>query len=333
MSTTTDKKEAGAKGGRLTRLRRNPAPWIGGIAIALLAIYYVVVSASGALETSADVPVAGMEEPVGSDYLTLQVRVQEVNLTNREVSANILPIPHGSLVGDKAGEMSRSLRIEISSAGVTTSVVTYPGESIVDPTAVSLSLDRGDSAYPFDRPFADFQVSVEDDDTGASVPFLIDMENAARPWMLSASAGEPDSQGKKTVYPLTLDGHRDGLSITLVSFYVLAIIITTLLAVVTIGSALLQKRLEFANVIWLSATMLSFPALRAAMPGAPPIGTAMDFIVLFPCICLIAIMLVWTGGYFLWNESSILRRRDLEETVAVDAMAKGNSAEVPTLTE
>lgn len=293
------------------RRRRNPAPWILAAAIAVLAVYYAIVSFSGVLDASAKVDLTRPDESTSEDYLTLRMRVQDVDLSNRVVSANILPIPHGDLVGSKAGEMSESLRIEISSAGVTTSVVTYPGESIVDPTAMTLSLDRGDSDYPFDRPFADFQLSVENDRTGEGVPFVVDMENSARPWVLSGSIGSAIRDSGKYVYPVTLDGHRDPLSVALVSFYVLAILITTLMAVVTIGSALLRRSLEFSNVIWLSATMLSFPALRASMPGAPPIGIALDFIVLFPCICLVAIMLTWTGGHLLWRESSVLRRREL----------------------
>lgn len=295
------------------RSRRNPAPLILGAAVVILAVYYVIVGLSGLLDNSTKVDLAGAEEPTSESYLTLQMKVQEVDLTNRVMSANILPIPHGDLVGDKAGEMSESLRIEISSGGVTTSVVTYPGESIVDPTAMSLSLDRGDSAYPLDRPFTNFQLSVRNDETGESIPFVVEMENSARPWVLSGTIEASTTVDGNRVQPVTLDGFRDALSVTLVSFYVLAILITTLMAVVTIGSAILRRRLEFSNVIWLSATMLSFPALRASMPGAPPIGTALDFIVLFPCICLIAIMLVWTGGYMLWRESSVFRRRELDE--------------------
>ncbi|WAA65624.1 DUF4436 family protein [Microbacterium oxydans] len=300
------------------RSRRNPAPWILGAAVAILAVYYVIVGFSGLLDASTKVPLEGAEESTSENYLTLQMKVQEVDLTNRVMSANILPIPHGDLVGDKAGEMSRGLRIEISSGGVTTSVVTYPGESIVDPTAMSLSLDRGDSAYPLDRPFANFQLSVRDEESGKSIPFVVQMENSARPWVLSGTMEAPTTVDGNSVQPVTIDGFRDALSVTLVSFYVLAILITTLMAVVTIGSAILRRKLEFSNVIWLSATMLSFPALRAAMPGAPPIGTALDFIVLFPCICLIAIMLVWTGGYLLWRESSFFRRRELDDELVSD---------------
>lgn len=302
-------------GTTFARTRRNAAPWILGVAVLLLAVYYVMVVVSGILDTSTDVPIAGENDTPREDYLTLQMRVQDVDLTNRVLLANILPVPHGGLVGDKAGEMSESVRIEVSSGGVTSTVVAYPGESIVDPTAVSLLLDRGDSTYPLDRPFADFQLNVQNDETGRSVPFVVEMSNSARPWVLTASVGAAAVEKHGQVYPVTIDGHRDALSVTLVAFYVLVILITTLMAVVIIGSAILRRELEFANVIWLSATMLSFPALRAAMPGAPPIGTALDFIVLFPCIALIAVMLVWTGGYLLWRESSILRRRELDDDV------------------
>lgn len=290
------------------RVRRNPAPFILVVVVAILVVYYVALWATGALRTSIDIPVAGDDPANGSrNYITLQVRVQEVDLTSRVIRADVLPVPRGSLVGRKAGEMTRSLRIQIASGGDTTSVVTFPRQTVVDPTALTLSLDRGDAAYPFDRPFADFAISVEDDKSGAAIPFDVDLSNSARPWALSATIAKPTVQKDATTYPVTLDGHRDPLNVTLVGFYVLAILLTTLIAVVTIGSAILRRKLEFSNIIWLSATMLSFPALRAAMPGAPPIGTALDFVVFFPAMCLIAAMLLWTGGHLLGRESGVLR--------------------------
>lgn len=302
--------------------RRNPAPKILAAVAILLAAYYLIVSLSGALESSTNVPVTGSTKPQDGDYLTLQMRVQDVDLTNRFIQANVLPIPHGSLVGARAGEMSKSLRIELSSGGVTTSVVTYPGESIVDPTAVTLSLDRGDSAYPFDQPFANVQLSVQDDELHQSIPFELTIENAARPWTLAGTLSPSVVRDDKQVLPVAITGGRDPLSIILVAFYVIAILLTTLMAVVTIGSALVKKELDFSNVIWLSATMLSFPALRSAMPGAPPIGTAMDFIIFFPCVCLIAGMLIWTGAHLLWRESAILRRREFDEELEKEMSAE-----------
>lgn len=296
-----------------TRRRRNPAPIILGVVLIVLVVYYVVVALSGVLQSSTDVEIDGDNEPTNSDYLTLRISTQDVDLTNRVILANVQPIPHGDLVGDKAGEIAESLRIEVNSGGVTTSVVTFPGESIVDPTSLTLSLDRGDSDYPFDQPFADFSLSVQNDETGRAVPFELQIANSARPWVLAAHRGDASTEGDRTLYPVTIDGSRDALTVTLVLFYVLAILLTTLMAVVIIGSAILRRKLEFSNVIWLSATLLSFPALRSAMPGAPPIGTALDFIVLFPCLCLIAGMLVWTGAYLLWKESSVLRRRHLDD--------------------
>jgi hypothetical protein len=305
--------EAGSPGGRGTgRRRRNPAPFILLAVGVILAAYYLVVGVSGVLQASTAVPLRGGERPSG-DYLTLQMKTEDVDLTNRIIEASVLPIPHGRLMGAKAGEISQSLRIEITSRGVTTEVVTFPGQSLVDATAVSLTLERGDAAYPFDKPFTDFQVSVTNDRTDANVPFHVQMENSARPWVLSGRLSQPHAEAGKQVVDFSINGARDTLSVVLVLVYVLAILLTTLMAVVTVGTALLKRQLGFDNVIWLSATMLSFPALRSAMPGAPPIGTALDYIVFFPCITLIAAMLVWTGGHLLWRESSLLRTRHVDD--------------------
>ena len=304
-----------------SRSRRNPAPLILGVVAALLLVYYVVVALTGVLQTSTDVSIRGGNEPDSGNYLTLRISTQDVDLTNRVIQANVMPIPHGNLEGEKPGEIAANLRIEVRSGGVTTSVVAVPGESIVDPTSLTLALERGDSDYPFDKPFADFQLSVENTDTGRPVEFELELSNSARPWVLAAARGDAVQENDHELFPIQIDGSRDALTITLVLFYVLAILLTTLMAIVTIGGAILRRKLEFSNVIWLSATLLSFPALRASMPGAPPIGTALDFLVVFPCLCLIAGMLLWTGAHLLWRESSVLRRRTLDDDAENTAVA------------
>lgn len=306
-----------------TKYRRNVAPFILLAVVVILAIYYAVIANSGLLNTTTRVPLQGAPAVTTGDYLTLQMRTQDIDLTNRLVEATILPIPHGRYVGTKPGEMSKSLRIEVASGGVTTSVVTFPGQSIVDPTTLTLQLDRGDTAYPFDDPSANFQLSVQDDETGKAVPFDLTIDNSARPWELSAAMGDRVNQGGRDLQAVKIDGKRDPLSISLVMFYVIAILLTTLIAVVTIGTAIIRRTLDFSNVIWLSATMISFPTLRSAMPGAPPIGTALDFIVFFPCIVMVAGLLVWTGAYMLWRESRVLR------TLRIDDSTKSEPTELP----
>jgi hypothetical protein len=291
-----------------TRLRRNPAPYVLGAVITVLALYYVVLWATGALRTSIDVPVDAATPTTSRDYVTLQLRVQDVDLTRRVIEADVLPLAHGALAGRMTGEMRQGLRIGIARGSETTSVVTFPRRSVVDPMAVTLPVDRGDAAYPFDRPFTDFVLSVQDDATGAAVPFEVQMSNSARPWALSAVIAQPDVRDGVPTYRVTVDGHRDPLNITLVAFYVLAMLMTTVIAVTVIGSAILRGALEFSNIIWLSATMLAFPALRSAMPGAPPIGTALDFVLFFPCMCLVAAMLLWTAVHLLGRERGLLRR-------------------------
>lgn len=296
------------------RSRRNPAPLILLACLALLVGYYGLLLAAGVLNVSTAVPIANEEPQPGPDYVTLQMELEDVNVSTRVIRASVMPAPHGSLVGIKPGEMTRSLRIEISSGETSTSVVTFPGQSIIQATSVDLELDRGDTGYPFDRPFVDFTLSVQDDRTGEAVPFALELEEAAHPWVMTATLGEPHVEASRSVYPVQLDGHRDRLTVALVLFYVGAILLNTLMAVVIIGSALVNRTLDFSNVIWLSATMLAFPTLRDLMPGAPPIGTALDYIVFFPCVSAVAMMLVWTGAHLLRREGTVLlRRRDPNE--------------------
>lgn len=289
-----------------TRGRRNPAPFILLACIVLLLGYYAVLAATNALSASTTVSIENQDNPTESDYVTLQMKLLDVDLSNRVLRASVIPTPHGSLVGRKPGEMTQSLRIEVASGGAATSVLTFPSQSIIHPASVDLEVDRGDTAYPFDRPFVDFTISVQDDRTGKVVPFTLDLEDSAHPWVMTATRGEPRAEGTQSVVPIQLDGHRDRLTVTLVLFYVGVILLTTLIAVVTIGSALVNRALEFSNVIWLSATMLAFPTLRTVMPGAPPLGTALDYVVFFPCVCAVAVMLLWTGTHLLRREGAVL---------------------------
>lgn len=298
-----------AEGAEATDDRRNPAPVILLSCLVLLVGYYAVLLATGALSVSTTVPIENDKTPTESDYVTLQMKLQEVDLSNRVLRTTVLPAPHGALVGRKSGEMTKSLRIEIASGGATTTVVTFPGRSIIDPTLVDVAIDRGDTAYPFDQPFVDFTISVQDDRTGEAVPFALDLEDSAHPWVLTATLGTASTEGTQSVFPVQLQGHRDSLTIALVLFYVAVILLTTMIAVVTIGSALVNRVLEFSNVIWLSATMLAFPTLRSVMPGAPPLGTVLDYIVFFPCVCAVAAMLLWTGTHLVCREGSVLVRR------------------------
>lgn len=286
--------------------RRNPAPVILLSCLLLLVGYYVVLLATNSLDVSTTVPIENDRTPTESDYVTLQMKLQDVDLANRVLRTSVLPSPHGALVGRKAGEMTKSLRIEIASGGATTSVVTFPGRSIIDPTLVDVAIDRGDTAYPFDRPFVDFTISVQDDRTGEAVPFALDLEDSAHPWVLTATLGTASTEGTQQVFPVQVQGRRDNLTVALVLFYVAVILLNTMIAVVTIGSALVNRLLEFSNVIWLSATMLAFPTLRSVMPGAPPLGTVLDYIVFFPCVCAVAVMLLWTGAHLVWREGSVL---------------------------
>ncbi len=59
-----------------------------------------------------------------------------------------------------------------------------------------------------------------------------------------------------------------------------------------------DKRIEATIFSWLGAMLFAFPALRSAVPGAPPIGAAIDYFAFFwaetmVALCLLTILVTY----------------------------------------
>ncbi|GIW05989.1 MAG: hypothetical protein KatS3mg060_0794 [Dehalococcoidia bacterium] len=53
-----------------------------------------------------------------------------------------------------------------------------------------------------------------------------------------------------------------------------------------------DKRIEAAILSSLGAMLFAFPALRSAVPGAPPIGAAIDYFAFFWAEMIVAVSLI-----------------------------------------
>lgn len=85
-----------------------------------------------------------------------------------------------------------------------------------------------------------------------------------RPWIVAVAAQGIERQNAVDQHLYRLEASRDPLSATLVVFNLVAILLTTLMAVVTVGRAILNKELGFANVIWLRRRSFEDDASAAA---------------------------------------------------------------------
>ena len=123
-----------------------------------------------------------------------------------------------------------------------------------------------------------------------------------------------------------MQGERDELTIALVLLQLATIVLSTIIALIVVAVAITRRRVELAVVIWLGATLIAVPALRNAMPDAPPIGTRIDYLVLFPCMAVIAGSLLMTALLLLVRRP---READVDEgaTTATPAEDEATDAD------
>ena len=265
----------------------------------LLLIYYLALVVVGDLGHQTDVAVAREGLPPLDESVHVEMRVVEADPAKRTLQALMRPLSEtAEYEGDNVGELSEPLLLQVFSSGRPPSSFAFPADSTVDEVAVDLELTRGSSFFPLDRPVADFRLSLETEEGGEPVPTNVELRNESETWVLDAAA----SRGQEGTVQVEIEARRDSLSIGLTVFNLMAIVLTTLIAVSVIGRSVILRDVEFSQVVWLSATLVAFPALRSAMPGAPPIGTTIDYLFFFPCMCIIAAALLTTAVMLAWRE-------------------------------
>lgn len=264
----------------------------------LLLLYYLAYGllSNNRPNTAVDVK-GGSALTTSADNVALHLRVTAVDPPSRTMDVEMRPVASGRYASSTPGELAQPVRVQMFSSGAPATSASFPNDSIVDAVTVQMPLSSSVQSYPLDSPQSNVRLQVVNDKTDAVIPASLVLQNAATPWLMSASVSASGGQ-----LLTSINAHRSNLSILLTIFQLLAIVATTMIAVSTVGSALLARTVDFSKVIWLSATLIAFPALRSSMPGVPPIGTTMDFLFFFPCVCIIAAALVWTTLEVAWKE-------------------------------
>lgn len=264
-------------------LRRiHPVLYVLAAGVVLLAAYYAVVLASGAPKTSTDVPTTSNLGDNGS--IRVDVRVDQIDTSRQTMQLFLQPVPLNDSVRSSGGELAEDLRIEVRGSGLAPASFTFPANSTIDEVSTRVALDSGPESYPFDKPTTDFRLLVANDQSGEAIPARARVTNTTGTFDMKADVAAVRGED----IAINLRAERDTLTIALVVLQLATIVLATIIALVVILIAIARRTVELSVVIWLGATLIAIPALRNAMPDAPPIGTRIDYLVLFPCIAIIA---------------------------------------------
>ncbi|MEV7277315.1 DUF4436 domain-containing protein [Streptomyces sp. NPDC093111] len=225
---------------------------------------------------------AGEEEP---DRIDVDATLQRVDAAGRELVLRILVTPRGALA--EAGGVSPAEDLVVQTSTSTGGDLTFKAHSRISTRDVPVALTGGPiTDYPFDA----YDTTLEFGATqgGEKVPVRMRLTNNDALFAASVDASESDGVA---VFEIGL-----ARSNSVLVFAVFMMAAMWALAVsVLIGAWYLvtrRKGLTWPALGWMAATLFALAAFRNTAPGAPPIGSLLDYLAFLWAESIVAFCLI-----------------------------------------
>ncbi|MFB7125752.1 DUF4436 family protein [Kitasatospora sp. NPDC056273] len=243
--------------------------------------------------------------PATPDWIELDVTAQDVDPTAQQLTLYVTPVPHGRFAaGPDSQTFARPVEITVTGTPRVT-IRAAEGEPAASQLVQVGTYDGTKTDYPFDRYRAEAGFTATSG--GAAVPVGLVLTDTdpffvLRPQATTASSGA-----------VTLDARiTRSRSTFILSWFMIAAMWAIALAVLGAAEVLYRKRegLVWPSLGWMAASLFALIGMRNAAPGAPPIGSLIDYVAFFWAEGLIAASLACTAWSGIRTEHRLRRERE-----------------------
>lgn len=261
----------------------------------LAALYLTVVAlyASGSDVVSR----GGDDPPAGA--VSLVLTPEKMDAATSRLTVSLLPTQEGE------GEYTNGIVVDkpfyvLVSAAAGSTVARYDPSALVAPSEVSFVMDGEIEQWPFDRYRArSYVVAAVDDADAETVPLPTSVQVSGRGvtgWDITFN--ESDAGGG--LIAVDISASRSGATVAFgIVLLALMIIIPTLVLVVAIAVLRGRRKVEVTALGWMGAMLFATIPLRNFLPGSPPIGSWIDYlIVLWVLAALVAGLVVFVIAWW-----------------------------------
>lgn len=230
---------------------------------------------------------------------------QVVPLDNR-ISAQVSLVPPDGYADD-TGSLLRDLEVVVSPAEGKALRFDKGGTYLSQPVQLRPGLFPYQN-YPFDGITFDLRVQVFDVGApGGRTPLpthvsVLDEAPGFRAGTDAAAASDPATSEPAESRTWV---HRSGSTVTVVVLLLLAMVVLAVVAVLVARSVVLRRRaVEATMASWFAAMLFAIVPLRTNLPGSPPIGVWIDFIiVLWVELVLMYALAVFIGAWLRFGRA------------------------------
>ena len=239
----------------------------------------------------------------GADYVRVRVSVLSVDPVKDALSLRVQFLPRGRFTADRRTPTSE-MRVRYNSFHGTTEQRFKRGQRMSSIEA-HVHIFQGDIAdYPMDSYRSNFAVEL-DERVGTEwkpVPLrlrFVRVLHGLRP-LATLAKRSIDGSAALRIHIERAAGTK------FFAFIVMGIMAVLTLLTMTVSWHVVfrGRKPEFSGFSWMGAMLFAFPAIRNALPGQPPMGSFIDYLVFFWAEGLVAVALLAAVSAWLARPSS-----------------------------
>lgn len=275
------------------------------LVVAAIVVVYGVVVALYAIDFQTRAIAGCVDEPP-ADAVQLSVTP-----TGVDAGADRMPVTFAFRSFGPAASRDGALEVPLTVViGGTDGPATFEYEpgAVPAPISVSFVTTGAVESWPFDTHVAELAIAVVDD-TGPDGPVVYDVDlcgSAHVPGWTFTDATVTGDEG------FTIDGqaldrvqliaHRSGATVAF-GLVILALMVVMPVLCLTVAIRVLrgQRKAEATLMSWMAAMLFATIPLRSFLPGSPPVGSWVDYLVVLWVIAgLVAALVVYVVAWLKW---------------------------------
>lgn len=288
------------------RARRTSRLRIAGIIVGIALVYAVVVALYA---ISGQVTLTGTGDTTDGKGEELLVSPQSVDPVQDHITIGVELRPTGDLAGDEAGlSLTEPLTMVLTG---TTGPRSYDFDADValSPVQATFLTDGDVQVWPFDTHTFTTMVGVlRHTADGDGEPLELDWSayGSSIPGWTFAVGVDPipaDDGSDSNLYALTVTAHRSGATVAFgIVLLLLMIAMPVLVLIVAISVYRGTRKVEATLMSWIGAMLFATIPLRGFLPGSPPIGSWIDYlIVLWVIAGLVVGLVIYVAAFLRWS--------------------------------
>ena len=280
----------------------------------------VVLLYAGGIRESSE----GCETVVaGEDPVTVKLQPAEVNAARQRLEFQMTLVPSEGLTssdGYTADETISLVTFPVDGP----SVLTFPGGEVLDSSVQSDFAEGTVEEWPFDSYRADLTTFAflgeddHDDHEHTAVPTRVCLDDSVPGWHLNTVTVErpgstvPTAQGDEPLTSVVITATRSASTVAFgIVLLGLMAVTPVLVLFVAISAYTGRRRVEATLTSWIGAMLFAVIPLRNFLPGAPPVGSWIDYLVVLWVIAgLVTGLAIYILAWNRWGHGASRKRTD-----------------------